>query len=79
MVNSFEMIKEAITNATILAYPDDTKKFPIATDPSDYGLGAWIGQKEEKMRIIAFDFRTLSPARRRYSATKKELLAVIWA
>ena len=65
---------------TVLSYPDDSKKYIVGTDASNYGLGAWIGQYHgNNLRILSYASRSLSPAERKYSPTKMELLAVVFA
>jgi hypothetical protein len=57
-----------------LAYPDFSKVFEIYTDASSKQLGVVITQDN---RPIAFFSRKLSPAQRKYSVTKIELLAIV--
>jgi len=48
--------------------------------PVDYGLGAVISQRQGgDERVIAYASRVLEDCERRYSTTKKEMLAMIYA
>ena len=42
---TFEKLKELITNAPVLAYPDFTKPFTIKTDASNLAIGAVFSQE----------------------------------
>src|SRR5690554_5749813 len=77
----FEELKHRLTEAPVLRYPDYTKPFSIETDASDFAIGAILSQKDEKGReyAVVFASRTLNAAERRYSATERECLAVVWA
>jgi len=48
--NAFKRLKELLTSAPILIYPDFTKKFYLYTDASDSGLGAVLSQKDDENR-----------------------------
>ena len=65
---------QAIAKEVVLAYPDFSKVFEIYTDASSKQLRAVITQDN---RPIAFFSRKLSPAQRKYSVTKIELLAIV--
>ena len=77
----FEDIKEMMTTAPILSYPNFNKPFILSTDASTSGLGAVLSQKDEegKEHPIWFASRTLSPAEKNYNITEQEALAVVWA
>jgi len=65
-----------------LAFPDFDAPFCVATDASAAGIGAVLYQLEpgsEKPRWISFQARALSKSERNYSATKRELLAIVFA
>ena len=63
-----------------LSLPDYEKQFIVATDASDTGVGAVLYQKHNgRSDIIAIASKSLSTAQMRYSITKKELFAVIFA
>ncbi|XP_038162776.1 uncharacterized protein LOC119797673 [Cyprinodon tularosa] len=80
---AFERLKEALTQAPILAYADYTQPFSLYTDASNHGLGAVLAQNQGgEERVIAYASRSLHPAERNdanYSSFKLELLALKWA
>jgi hypothetical protein len=78
---AFDYLKERLTKAPILQYPDFDKEFLLYTDASRHGLGAVIAQKDEegRERAIAYASRSLSPAEKCYGITDQECLAVVWA
>ena len=66
----------------VIAYPDFHFPFVIHCDASQKGLGAVLYQKQgEKMRVISFASRTLTPAEKNYHlhSGKLEFLALKWA
>ena len=78
---AFQTLCNALTKAPVLAFPDFTQPFLIDTDASNTGLGAVLSQvgPDGKEHPIAFASRSLNPAERNYSVTRRELLAVVWA
>lgn len=61
--------------------PDWDKEFIIATDASQYGIGAVLYQRDEKgeSKYIEFAATALNMAQSNYSALKRELLAMYFA
>jgi hypothetical protein len=78
---AFDTFKSLLASAPILSHPDFRPPFYVATDASNVGVGAVLYQKgpDSRPKWISFMARTLQPAERKYSATKKELLAIVFA
>ncbi|MGB6314408.1 MAG: pol polyprotein, partial [Pseudolabrys sp.] len=81
-MQAFQLLKDIIPQCPALAHPDFARPFLVATDASAVGLGAVLYQLDpetEKPRYIQFQARALRKSERNYSATKRELLAVVFA
>lgn len=75
---AFATLKYRLSSAPILSFPDFSKPFILDTDASQEGIGAVLSQIcEGNEQVIAYASRTLSKAERKYSVTRKELLAVV--
>lgn len=73
---------DMLTNPPILAYPNFNLPFILHTDASNEGLGAVLYQRQDnKLRVIGYGSRTLTPAERNYHlhSGKLEFLALKWA
>ncbi|EIE90565.1 hypothetical protein RO3G_15276 [Rhizopus delemar RA 99-880] len=79
--DAFIALKEILKSKTLLHTPDLSKKFYVATDASQYGVGAVLTQRDELNRTlhIAFASKSLSPSQRKWNTTKRELYAVVFA
>ncbi|MGL5708157.1 MAG: RNase H-like domain-containing protein, partial [Aeromonas sp.] len=74
----FEVIKSHILNKKTLKLPMPNSELIVTTDASDIAVGATIGQRVgHEESIISYFSKTLSEQQRRYSATEKELLAIV--
>ena len=75
------MPKDKLISAPILVYPDFTQPFLLFTDASYTALGAVIEQEQSDgtRHPIAYASRLTSQAERKYSSTKLECAAVVWA
>lgn len=77
-----EKLVDMLTHPPILAYPNFDLPFVLHTDASNEGLGAVLYQKQDnKLRIIGYGSRSLTPAERNYHlhSGKLEFLALKWA
>ena len=75
---AFNQLKQLLTTAPVLSFPDFSCKFILDTDASNDGIGAVLSQhKEGKEFVIAYASRSLTKAERNYSVTRRELLAVV--
>ncbi len=79
--NRFTTLKDALTHAPILAFPDSKLPFTMCTDASALVIGTVLMQADEGKRplAIAYGSRVLTSAEPRYSVTHLEVLAVVWA
>ncbi len=82
-LNSFKLLKKALTEAPILGYADFDKPFRLEIDASSKGLGAVLSQQQKQgFRVIAYASRALKESEKNmtnYSAMKLELLTLKWA
>ena len=77
---AFVTLKSVLSVAPVLHHPDFSLPFEVATDASGTGVGAALYQKkQEKMCYILFAAKALSKSEQNYSATKRELLAIVFA
>ena len=78
---AFEKLKELLTSAPLLRYPDFKKPFILETDASGDGLGAVLAQRQEdgSVRPIAYASRSLQKHEKNYGITELEGLGVVWA
>ena len=75
---AFDTLKQALTEAPILAYPDFTLPFDLYVDASVEGIGMVLGQRQEgKEGVLAYAGRSLNTAKRNYSVTEHKGLAVV--
>ncbi|CEG75734.1 hypothetical protein RMATCC62417_10727 [Rhizopus microsporus] len=85
----FQSIKNILRSNVVLSHPDTTQPFYVAIDASNYGVGAVLFQKFDgnlsnsstttTIRYTGFMARSLSKSERNCSATRRELLAIVFA
>lgn len=77
---AFDRLKERLTNAPVLVYPDPDKPYTLHTDASRKGIGAVLYQEVGgKLHPVAYASRSLSGAEKNYTVQKLEFLALKWA
>ena len=77
--HAFNTLKHALLTRPVLAYPIPNHTFILDTDDSDFAMGAVLSQEDSNgtEHVVAYASKSLSHSQRRYSATRKELLAVV--
>ena len=76
---AFELLKKKLTEAPVLATPQDEGMYYLDRDASDQALGAVLQHEQDGViRVIGCASRALADAEKNYCTTRKELLAVIY-
>ncbi|GKE29029.1 putative reverse transcriptase domain-containing protein [Tanacetum coccineum] len=73
---AFQLLKQKLCSAPILALPKGSKNFVVYCDASHKGLGAVLMQKE---KVIAYTSRQLKIHKKNYTTHDLELGAVVFA
>ena len=82
--HQFELVKRAFATAPFLSFPNFSKRFVIATDASQTGIGGVLYQPDDEENtitahnIVGIVSKQLNESQRRYPVYKKELWAVIY-
>ena len=75
--DSFEAIKSALAEITLLHHPEPNTQLAVMTDASTVAIGAVLQQfVNGEWRPLSFFSRKLKPAETRYSTFGRELLAI---
>jgi len=78
-LESFNILKRALTSVPIIQPPDWSLPFEIMYDASDYAIGPVLGQTKDKTHhAIAYASKTMIEAQLNYATTEKELLAAVF-
>ena len=76
----YTKIRNILESDLILSYPNWNHPFQVATDASNFGVGAVLYQEYDgKTHYISFGAKALSTSERNYGTTKRELLGIIFA
>ena len=80
-IDSFNLLKSALSSAPVLINPDFKKHFYIQCDASNRGIGAVLFQKdsEDQEHPIYYFSQKLNAAQCNYTVTEKECLAAVSA
>lgn len=84
-LESFTSLKNIVAYNLEESFPDYTLPFHVGTDASGAGISGVLYQlpngpdHPEDIKYISFMARSLSESERKYSATKRELLAIVFA
>jgi hypothetical protein len=77
---AFDMLKQILSTAPLLMYPDFSQPFIVACDASTKAVGAILLQfRDGEERPVAYCSRQLNSAESKYSTTELELLAFLFA
>nr|GEZ99736.1 putative reverse transcriptase domain-containing protein [Tanacetum cinerariifolium] len=74
--NAFQLIKQKLCSALILALPEGRKDFVVYCDASHKGLGAVLMQRE---KVIAYASRQLKIHKKNYTTNDFELGSMVFA
>ncbi|GJY16193.1 putative reverse transcriptase domain-containing protein [Tanacetum coccineum] len=74
--SAFQLLKQKLCEAPILALPEENDNFVVYCDASHQGLGAVLMQRE---KVIAYASRQLKPNEENYTTHDLELGAVVFA
>ena len=78
--DAFDKLKTMLVSSPIMRSPNWELPFEIICDASDYAIGAFLGQMEDKKAfVIYYASKTLDSAQSNYTTTEKEFLAVVFA
>lgn len=76
---AFCLLKERLTKAPVLTFPDFDKEFTLYTDASQLAISFILGQKDEKgrERVISYGGRALRAGERNWGISDLEGLALV--
>ena len=74
-----KLLVQHLSTPPVLVFSDFTREFVLDTDASNQGIDAVLSQIQTngQEHVVAYASRLLSKTERRYSVTRKELLAVV--
>ena len=75
---AFESLRKHLSSTPILAFPDVKEPFILYTDASLTAMGAVLSRLQDgKERAICYASKAFSNSQTKYSATKREILAIV--
>ena len=79
---AFENLKKVIDQCPVLYFPDPNQEVVLETDASDYGVGAYLYQRDPESggnKPIAFVSKSFQGAQVNWSTPEKEAYAIFHA
>jgi len=77
--SAFELLKEKLVTAPILAMSKDTGAYTLDVDASNWAVGAVLQQEQEGLlRVIGYASKSFTAAEQRYCITRKKLAGMIF-
>jgi transposase InsO family protein len=77
---SYQRFRSILSQAPVLSFPKDGVPYVVATDASQYGVGAVLYQEyDDRRHYISFVSSSLTKGQKNYSATRRELLSIVFA
>ena len=77
---AFETLRDALTNAPVLAHYQSNLPIEVRTDASGYGVGAVILEQHGKnWKAVAYVSRQMNKHELNYTISEKESLAIVFA
>ena len=74
-VNSFENLKNLISNTPVLKYFGPQKEVTLSVDASSKVIGAVLFQEDQP---VAYASKSLTTSQRNYAQIEKEILAIVF-
>ena len=76
--DAFDILKDTLTKAPILGFPNTTDQYWLDCDASSFGISGVLSQIQDGTeRVIAYFSKTLNRAQRQSCVTRRELLAIV--
>ena len=79
-IDAFDSLRQLFAADLLLRTVDWNKTFYLTTDASSTGIGAWLGQEDDKGEIqpVICASKKLTPTQMRWSTCKRELYTQMW-
>jgi len=76
---AFQVLKEVLVNAPVLALPINGEGFVLDTDANNHPVGCVLQQWQNgELKVISYASRAFTNAELRYCTTRRELAAVMF-
>ena len=77
---AFEILKQHLTNAPVLAYPDPALPYKLYTDASKEAIGAVLTQDQHgQERVIQYLSHQLSSGQQKWATIEQEAYAIVYS